>query len=128
MNLDDRIPLVLGHVGHHAIAQNAGIVDQNVELAELVDSLVDHALRPVPTADVVAVHNRLATFGNDFVGDLLCQRRIAAAAIDLGTNVVDDDLGAVPRQHQGMLAAEAARGTRDNGNPILTKPTHSILP
>ena len=34
---DDGVPLLLGHVGEHAVAQDAGVVDDDVEVAERVD-------------------------------------------------------------------------------------------
>ena len=40
VHLDDRVPLLLGHVDEHAVAQDAGVVDEHVEVAEGVDGLV----------------------------------------------------------------------------------------
>ena len=83
VHLDDGVPLGLAHVGQHAVAQDAGVVDQHVEAAVGVDGLGDDALGAAPVADVVGVGHRLAAGGDDLVDDLLrpvrrrspCRRR-----------------------------------------------------
>ena len=45
---DDGVPLLLGHVDQHPVAQDAGVVDQHVEVAERLDGGVDHALAALP--------------------------------------------------------------------------------
>ena len=60
MHLDDAIPFLLRHVDHHAVAQNARIVDQDVEAPKSPDRLVDQRLRAAPIADIVAIHDGLA--------------------------------------------------------------------
>ena len=60
VHLDHRVPLGLGHVDEHPVAQDAGVVDQHVELAEARDRLPDQALGAGEVADVVAVGDRLA--------------------------------------------------------------------
>ena len=63
MHLDDRVPLGLGHVDEHAVAQDAGVVDEHVEAAEGVDGLLHDALGAVAVGDVVAVGDGLAAHG-----------------------------------------------------------------
>ena len=46
---DDVVPVRLVHVEAHLVPQDAGVVDQDVELAEGVDGLLDQLLRPLPT-------------------------------------------------------------------------------
>jgi hypothetical protein len=68
---DDRVPLLLGHVDEHAVAQDAGVVDDRVQVAERLDRGVDEALRALPRGDAVAVRDRLAAHALDLVDDLL---------------------------------------------------------
>lgn len=42
VHIDHHIPLLLAHAHHQAIAGNAGIVDQYVDPAEVLDDLGDH--------------------------------------------------------------------------------------
>ena len=44
MHADHVVPLVDGHVDEHAVAQDAGVVDQDVEAAEGLDRRFDHPL------------------------------------------------------------------------------------
>src|SRR3546814_10767871 len=53
VHLDDRVPLGLAHVREHAVAQDPGVVDEDVETTEGVDRGADEALGTVPVADVV---------------------------------------------------------------------------
>ncbi len=49
VDLDDRVPLGLAHVGEHAVTEDAGVVDQHVEAAERVDRLGDQRARRRPS-------------------------------------------------------------------------------
>ena len=119
---DDRIPLFLGHVHEHAVAQDARVVDEDVELAECLDRGVDHSLATLPARDVVAVRDRLAAHLLDLVHDLLGRRLVATGAVGVAPEVVDDDLGAFRGKEQRMLPADAAPGTRDDRNAPLESP------
>ena len=70
-------------LNRHAVAEDAGVVDQHVEVAERVDRGVDHALGAVPVGDVVAVGDGLAAGGGDLVDHLRGRRRVGAAAVGL---------------------------------------------
>ena len=52
---DDRVPFGLTHVEDHAVAQNAGNVDHDVNPTEFVDGLLDHAGRMLVIGDVAIV-------------------------------------------------------------------------
>jgi hypothetical protein len=72
MHPDDRVPLGFGHVREHAIAEDACVVDHDVEPPVRVDGEIDEALRPGEVGDVVAVSDGLAAhrldLGDDVVG------------------------------------------------------------
>ena len=53
-------------------------------------------LGAVPVGHVVAVDDGLAAAGHDVVDHLLCGRHRAARAVELGPDVVDHHLGALP--------------------------------
>ncbi len=72
---DDGVPLLLGHVHEHPVAEDPGVVDEDVEAAELVDRLLDHATGAREVGDVLAVRDRLAAGGADLLDDLLGRRR-----------------------------------------------------
>ena len=91
VDTDDVVPCRLLHAERHLVAQDPGVVDDDVEGAVALDGLVDEVLRTVPGADVVAVDCRGATVGGDRVDDLLSRRDVAALASEGAADVVDDD-------------------------------------
>ena len=78
VDVDDRVPLLLGHVEAHLVAEDPGVVDEDVEPAELVDRLRDQRLAAVPGRDVVEVGDGLPAGGDDLVDDLLGRALVRA--------------------------------------------------
>ena len=102
-----------------AVAQDAGVVDEHVEVAERLDGRVHEALGAVPVGDVVEVGDGLAATGADLGRDLVGRGVVGADTIVGATEVVDHDLGALGREEQGVLAADAAaRPGDDRHTPV----------
>ena len=72
VDADDRVPLLLGGVHQHPVADEARVVDQDVEPAEGVDRLLHHRGRLLEVRDVRTVGDGLAAerldLGDDLVG------------------------------------------------------------
>ncbi len=66
-----RVPLVLLHVHEHAVAQDARVVDEDVQPAEAIDGLLDHAPGAAEVRDVLAVRDRLAAERLDLADDVV---------------------------------------------------------
>lgn len=66
MHLHDQIPIRILHVLEADIAQNTGIVDQDIDAAECFDRRLDDS---VSVLDTVVVGNRLAARLLDLVND-----------------------------------------------------------
>lgn len=92
---DDGVPLRLGHVEEHPLAQDAGHTHDAVDAPVPGEGRVDDALAARHGGDVVRDGDGLSARGLDLlhhaVGDLA--RRLAA--LDAHPVVVDDDLGAL---------------------------------
>ena len=56
---DDGVPLLLGGVDQHPVADEAGVVDEDVEAAERVDCLLHHRLGLGEVGDIGTVGHRL---------------------------------------------------------------------
>jgi hypothetical protein len=56
-----RVPIGFFHIDHHAVAQDAGIVNEHVEAAKGGDGVLDETPRAVPIADILAVGDGFAT-------------------------------------------------------------------
>ena len=118
---DDGVPLQLGHVDEHAVAQDARVVHEHVEVAERLDRLVDEPLRTVPVRDAVDVGDGLAAHRDDLVGHLLGGRAVGALAVGVPAEVVDDHLGALGGEEQRVLAAEPASGPGDDRHATVQR-------
>ena len=119
MDVEDRVPLVFRHVEDHPVAQDAGIVDQDVQLAERGDGGFDDALGAVEVGHALEVRHRFAAEGFDFVHDLLRRTGIRSRPVEAAAEVVHDDFGPVFGQEQGFFAADAAAGTGDYGDSSI---------
>ena len=116
---DDIVPLGLAHVDEHPVAEDPGVVDEDVQVAEGVDGRVDQLLGPLPVGDVVAVRHRLATPGRDLGDDFVGRAVVRAGAVVGAATVVDDDLGSFGGEQKGVLATDAAPGSRDDRDASL---------
>ena len=117
VDVDDRVPLLLGHRHEHAVAQDAGVVHEHVEASEGVDGGAHQRLATGPAGDVVVRRDGFASAGADLLGRLLG---------DL-TEIVDDDLGTLGREESRVLAPEAPTGARDDRDPAVECP-HGAAP
>ena len=86
-------------------------------LPEGLDGGADQRLAAVPARDVVVRRDRLAAGGADLLGGLLGDV----------AEVVDDDLGALGREEEGVLAPEAPAGAGDDRDPAVECP-HGAAP
>jgi hypothetical protein len=116
VNGDDGVPLLLGHVHEHPVAKDPGVVDEDVEAAELVERLLDHPLGAGEVGDVLRICSGFSAGGFDLDDDLLRRRVVVAFARERGTEVIDDDVRAGLRQRKRVRPADAASGAGDNRN------------
>ena len=114
MDAEHRVELVLLHLHEHAVAREAGVVERDVEVAELGDRAAHERLALLPVGDVAEVRDRLAARGLDLRDHLAGRVLVGAAAVALGAEVVDHDRGAVPRELDRLDAAEAAPCSGDD--------------
>jgi hypothetical protein len=60
MDADDGVEVLFAHVEDHAVAQDAGVVDDDVELAEIIERALDDAFGGLEIADALEARDRLA--------------------------------------------------------------------
>ena len=110
----DLVPLRFGHVDDDAVAQDPGVVDKDVEVAERLDGAVDQLLGTVPVGDVVAVGDRLTTSRADLLHDLVGRSSVDATPVVGPAQVVDHHLRALGGEQQRVLAPQASPGPGDD--------------
>ena len=127
MHVDDGVPLLLTHVEDHPVAQDAGDVDENVELAVLVERLAHHVLGGLVVGDAVAVGDRFAAGLFDLLDHFVGWSARRPCAVDVRAEVVDDDLRALSGHQLGDGCADAPARAGDNGNSPI-KFAHFLPP
>lgn len=118
---DDRVPLVLGHREDHPVAQDARVVDEDVQLPERGDRRLDQFAGLFVVGDVPGVGDGPAARRTDLGGDLLGRGgRGLSRAVPSGLPVVvDDDGRSQPAEFQRLGPAEpATRAGDDRGEPF----------
>jgi hypothetical protein len=103
------------------VAQDAGVVDQHVELAEGVDRLANHAVDCLGVGHVCRVERGLAARGPDRIDDLLARCRVGTCAVGRGAEVVHDDLRTMLREHERIGPADAPAGAGYDCDSSLTQ-------
>src|SRR5690348_16390023 len=106
MYLDDGIPIDRTHAVEDAVPQDAGVIDDAVDAAKVVDRRLDDAFGSLRIGDAVAVGDRRAAGFADLSHDLVGHAFIAAVTLRRTAQVVDDDLGTLAGGEQGNLATD----------------------
>jgi hypothetical protein len=71
MDTDDRVPLLLAGVDQHPVADEARVVDEDVQPSEGVDGLLDHRGGSLEIGNVGAVDDRFTAQRLDLLDDLV---------------------------------------------------------
>ena len=82
------------HVVEAFVAQDAGIVDEDVAAAPTLAHLIDQRLGAVLAGNIIHIGDGFAARRGNFVDHLLRRARVAAGAVDGAANVINRDLGA----------------------------------
>ena len=117
VDVEDRVPLLVAHLLDDRVPGVAGIVHDDMAVAERVDRRLDDAIAEVGLGDVAVAGHRLAAHLDD-LGDGLLRRRIV--------DIVDHDAGAVAHQTQRDFLADAASRTGDDRH-LAIHLTHVVL-
>ena len=123
-----RVPLLLAHVDQHPVAQEAGVAHERVEAAPRVDGLSHHGAGQRPVGHIGVVDGGRPARGGDLGG------HGGGSVIDAGqgavvshTEVVDQHVGALGREGQGMGPSQTPAGAGDDHDPPVAA-AHDVLP
>ena len=108
----------------NAIAQDAGIVDEDVDAAEGFERRLHDFVAVGRVADRQRRGDRVAAGLFDLVHDQMRRRCIGTFAFEARTNVADDDTGALLRHQERDAAADAAPRTSDDSDLALDNSRH----
>src|SRR5690606_36017006 len=103
-------------LGEGLVAQDAGVVDDDVDAAEVVDRGLDDRPAALGRGDRVVVGRGLTAGLADLLHGLVGHARARARAVGLPAEIVHDHLAAARGELQGVGLAEAAAGAGDDGH------------
>ncbi|MOA07808.1 hypothetical protein D3C78_1275310 [compost metagenome] len=127
MDIDHRLNVGHLHLGERLVAQDAGVVDQDVDATEGFYRLFDHGLDLLVVGHVGTVGDGRATGLADFFDHSQGGVGRAAGAVAATAEVVDHHLGATGGQVQGVNAAQAVAGAGDDGNTVIEANGHGVF-
>ncbi|MCY1418738.1 hypothetical protein D9M71_343060 [compost metagenome] len=107
MAVDDGVPLLVRHLLDHVVPGVAGVVDDDVDAAVVLDSGLDEAIGEVDSGHAAYAGDSFTASGTDLGNHFLGRS---------GVQVVDDHLGAVARQLQGYFTTDATAGAGYQGD------------
>ena len=112
------------HLGKAFVAQDAGVVHQDVHPAPSVHRLLDHGFDRLEIGDRCAVGHGFATGCADFIDHGLRGRHRAAHAMHITAQVVDQHFGPACGQRQRVLLAQTAACACDDGHAAFEIDAH----
>ncbi len=108
VDVDDETEVGEVHLGEAPVAQDAGVVDEDVDPAPFLERRPDHLLHRVRVGHRRAAGDRLAAGGADLLGDGVRRgRRRAAVAVDHAAEIVDHHRRATRRECERVPATES---------------------
>ena len=114
MHGNDGVELLLAHVDDGPVADDAGVVHEDVAPAPGIERGLDDLAGGREVRDGVVARHGLGAER----GDLLAHRRsrvgVRPAAAEVAADVVDDDLRALAPERQRDAAADTAPGAGDH--------------
>ena len=118
MRLERGAPFVGAQLVDWPVAQNAGVVDDDVECAELVERAFHDGRAPFRRRDRVVTCDRSSARADNLLDDRI--RAISErVAIGRGSDVVYQYRGTAPTELERVRATDAAPGTGHDRDPSV---------
>src|SRR5581483_1522527 len=125
VHVDNRVPLGLVHVHEHSVAEDARVVDEDVEPAVLLDRVRDEPPRAGEIRDVLVVGDGGGAELLDLCHHRLRSGGVASLAGEGRAEIVDDHTRPRAGECECVLAPDAAPGARDDCDLAVEQP-HQI--
>ena len=126
VDLQHGVEILGRHVDELLVAQDPGVVHQDIAAPEGIDRGLDDVAGRLELGDAVVVGRGLAAEGLDLLAHDGGGIRVGAATIGAAAHVVDDHAGAFLRQRQRDTAPDAPSRTGDDGDLALQQLAHLV--
>ena len=127
MGLDDRVPLLLGHVEQHPLPQDAGHGHHPVDAAPALRAGPDDPLAAGQGGDALGHGHGLAAGGLDLGDDGLGHLALRVLAGQPHADVGHDHLGALGGGGQCHGPTDASAGTGDGHDLAVQECSHVVM-
>src|SRR5260370_20687710 len=97
MDSDHLVPFFFAHVEDHSISQDAGHVDEDIQLAEFPNRVINDALSAAYSRDIHSVGNRDSAAGLNLRRYFIRRRRGFFFAVHRHSKIIHHDCGAMNR-------------------------------
>ena len=129
MNPDDRVELLFARREEHAVADEAHVVDEDVEPAERFERGLHESARAFPLGDVAGIRGGFAARGPNLVDDLLRGPGVVrTGSVACHTQIVHHDTRPFRREGQRVRTADPAPRAGHDDNSSLTQSCHGCVP
>src|SRR5205807_4570918 len=118
MNPDHGVEVGLVHLHQRLVTDDAGVVDEDVDLAEGIHRRLHDLPGAIELDHGVEAGYRGPTGRLDLLAHLDGRALLGGLAREAGAHVVDHHLGSLAREAQGDLPPDAPSGTGHDGNTI----------
>ena len=119
VDIDDAIPLLVGHVQKRNHRIDGRVVDQDVNPAEFSDQALEHGIDIFALGDVGSQRQRPSPLFTNLLRDRLGARPTA--------RIIDQHIRAFIGQSQGDMAADAASAASDEGHFVFESHRRYVL-
>ena len=119
MRVYDPVELLDTEVGKAPIAEDAGVVDHDVDRPEAIKSSGNNGFPAFRSADAVIARHRLAPAGVDLCYDGIRSAGAAAGAVDRAAEIVHDYLRSSPSELAGIASTQSATRPGDHSHPPI---------
>ena len=116
MDSDDGVPLLFGHVKHHAVPEDTGGGDDDVQPSEGVQRKLNQLIASLKLRYIAVVGDGFSAIFADLVDHLLCRGVVETFTIERCADVVNDDSGAKARELQDDPSSDATAATGNDGD------------
>jgi hypothetical protein len=117
VDVNDRVEILLAELAERAPADVAGVVDQDVDAAEVIQRGFDNRLAALRGRYRLMAADSLAAGIADRLHHLFDRTGIAAVAIHAPTDIVDQHSGAACREQERVGTPHPPPRARDDGDP-----------
>jgi hypothetical protein len=118
----------MAHPVEHPVAQDSGVVDEDVDAPVCGERRLDDGLRILRFRDRQGRGDRLAALGFDLAGHIIGRSRVATRAVERHTDIDDHHGSPLLGERERDRASDAPPASRDDRNLAGNFSTRHDLP